>query len=403
REFLREIFRAVHSMKGATGFLGFQRLERVAHAGEDLLTQLCDSDLDVSTARMDGLLLLLDTLRGILRGIEQTGAEPIGVDTGLLAQLEMLQQPDTAQKQSETLNATAESAVAAGLARTSKYPDVAPENAAPQVIENPTNETVSERISVEKNASDVSVMDTSVRIDVDVLQRLMNLAGELVLTRNQIVATATDGRMNALVQRLDRVTGEIRDAILRIRMQPVGQIFARFPGLVRELARQSGKRVRLEMEGQQTQMDRSVLGLMRDPLLHALRNAIDHGIETPEVRAARGKPVEGQLRLRAASVGDHVILEIIDDGGGILPDRLRRRAVERGRMSEGQAAALSDREACNLVFTAGFSTAAKVTNVSGRGVGLDVVSHNVERAGGSVEIYSVPGEGTTLRMRLPAG
>jgi two-component system chemotaxis sensor kinase CheA len=398
-ELLREIFRAVHTIKGTTGFLGFQRLERVAHAGENLLAGLRDGDLVVNAACIDVLLLLLDTLRSILRGIEQTGAEPEGADAPLLAQLEALQSLEEAsQKNGASGNAAAfvKEGRYDGAAAMATTAGIVPA-AIPKSKENSGGHT-----GIEEGEAPASVVDATVRVDVDVLQRLMNLAGELVLTRNQIVAAATeDQRIGMLAQRLDRVTGDMRDAIMRVRMQPVEQVFARFPRLVRELARQCGKQVRLEMEGQQTRLDRSVLELMRDPLLHAIRNSIDHGIEAPEMRTANGKPAEGNLRLRAASAGDHVILEIIDDGGGIFPERLRQRAVERGLISSEQAAALSDSEACNLVFVPGFSTASQVTNVSGRGIGLDVVRKNVEHAGGSVEMHSVPGQGTTIRMRLP--
>ncbi len=402
-ELLREIFRAVHTIKGTTGFLGFERLERVAHAGENVLAKLRDGELDISSPLTDVLLRLLDTLRSILRGIEQNDREPEGADTNLLAQLEAFQFSSTLP---EAAPSSPPATVVAAVAKS----------------DTPTQENVEKKQSnPEKNASTIaagngaevitasaessdaggSVVDSTVRVDVDVLQRLMNLAGELVLTRNQIVVAAGEGPLGGLAQKLDRVTGEIRDAVMRVRMQPVEQVFSRFPRMVRELARQCGKQVRLEMEGQQTRLDRSMLELMRDPLLHAIRNAIDHGIEPPEIRSAQGKPTEGRLRLRAASVGDHVLIEILDDGGGIVPDRMRQHAVRKGLLTAEQAAALTDAEARNLVFAAGFSTAAQVTNVSGRGVGLDVVRQNVEHAGGSVVLESTVGVGTTIRMRLP--
>ncbi len=381
-ELLREIFRAVHTIKGTTGFLGFQRLERVAHAGENLLARLRDGEIVVSAALLDVLLLLLDTLRGILRGIEQQDREPEGEDANLLAQLEALQAPSLVPMPSPALKSVLEPASAS------------------QPVDTLATAAIASPDTANRDAGG-SVTDSTVRVDVDVLQRLMNLTGELVLTRNQIVVTAGNGPLSALAQRLDRVTGEMRDAVMRARMQPVEQVFSRFPRLVRELARQCGKQVHLEMEGQQTRLDRSVLELMRDPLLHAIRNAIDHGIEAPETRSANGKSVEGHLYLRAASVGDHVTIEVTDDGGGIVPDSMRQHAIQKGLISAEQAAALTDGDARNLVFLPGFSTAAQVTHVSGRGVGLDVVRQNVERVGGSAVIESVEGAGTTLRLRLP--
>ena len=392
---LREIFRSVHTIKGATGFLGFERLERVAHAGENLLVKMRDGELSPTPARIDVLLLLLDALRGILQGIEQgDGIEPAGEDVHLLEQL-------AAQQTDATPVATAPVVEDVGA-----YPAAPPILAAqPMEVANPSAAPAAP-IPVSKEPTEVlvaanDVTDSTVRVDVEVLQQLLNLAGELVLTRNQIVAAAHGSTMETLAQRLHRVTGEIREAVMRVRMQPVEQVFARFPRLVRELSRQCGKSVRLEMEGQQTLLDRSVLEMIRDPLLHAIRNAIDHGIETAEVRASRGKPQEGLLRLRATSAGDHVLIEVSDDGGGMVPERLRQSAVNKGLLTPEQAAALSDAEARNLVFLPGFSTAAQVTNVSGRGVGLDVVRQNVERLGGSVGLASSEGVGTTIRLRLP--
>ncbi len=404
-ELLREIVRAVHPIKGTPGFLGYQRLEHVAHVGENVLVRLRDGDLAATPAVLQVLLLLLDTLRNILRGIEQNDCEPEGTDAVLLGQLEVLHAAPSVKNSAAPDSAAPVISPEPGSIPLPTSSPIAPPDGVSSV---PVEAATKEKAAPENNEAAVatepgagSVLDSTVRVDVDVLQRLMNLAGELVLTRNQIVAIASEGQVGALAQRLDRVTGEIRDAVMRVRMQPVKQVFTRFPSLVRELARQCGKQVRLEMEGQETRLDRSVLEMMRDPLLHAIRNAIDHGIEAPDVRAAQGKAPEGRLLLRAASVGDHVVLEISDDGGGISPEKLRRHAIHKGLITEAQAAALSDREARNLVFMAGFSTAAQVTNVSGRGVGLDVVRQNVERAGGSVELQSTMGEGTTIRMRIP--
>ncbi len=391
---LREIFRAVHTIKGATGFLGFERLERVAHAGENLLVKMRDGELQPTPERRNVLFRLLDALRGILQGIEQgDGKEPTGEDTPLLAQL--ASQQAEAAPAPEVASASVP-AVAEKMAAASAQPQ---QESVSEANSSPAASSPAE--STENSAAATGVADTTVRVDVEVLQQLLNLAGELVLTRNQIVAAAHGSALETLAQRLHRVTGEIRDAVMRVRMQPVEQVFARFPRLVRELARQCGKSVRLEMEGQQTRLDRSVLEMIRDPLLHAIRNAIDHGIEAPDVRVSRRKPQEGLLRLRASSAGDHVQIEICDDGGGMVPERLRQNAVNKGLLTAEQAAVLSDAEARNLVFLPGFSTAAQVTNVSGRGVGLDVVRQNVERLGGSVTLESAEGQGTTIRLRLP--
>ena len=244
--------------------------------------------------------------------------------------------------------------------------------------------------------------DSTLRVDIGLLNRMMNLVGELVLTRNQILqANSTDAEFMPLARRLDMVTADLREAVMKARMQPVSHVFSKFPRLVRDLAQQLDKRVRLRMEGQETELDKSLLEAIKDPLTHSVRNAIDHGIEAPELREAAGKDPEGQLTLSARQQGSHVIVEVTDDGGGIRVERIRDKAIERRLITPQKAAQLSDRELLQLIFLPGFSTAEKVTNVSGRGVGMDVVRTNVERIGGKVEIDSRSGTGTTLRLSIP--
>jgi len=231
---------------------------------------------------------------------------------------------------------------------------------------------------------------------------MMNLVGELVLTRNQVLqATAADPKMTMLSRRLDMVTADLRESVMKARMQPVSNIFSKMPRIVRDLSQVLGRRVRLEVEGQDTELDKSLLEAIKDPLTHAVRNALDHGVEPPDVRAAAGKDPEGILKLRAAQEGSHVIVEFQDDGAGIDVEKVRRKAIERGVISNERAGQMSDRELLQLIFVPGFSTAAAVTNVSGRGVGMDVVRTNVEKIGGKVEIDSRVGKGTTLRLRIP--
>ncbi|MGC2637947.1 MAG: chemotaxis protein CheA, partial [Acidobacteriaceae bacterium] len=244
--------------------------------------------------------------------------------------------------------------------------------------------------------------DSTLRVDVQLLNRMMNLVGELVLTRNQILqAMAADAGFAQLGRRLDMVTADLREAVMRARMQPVSHVFARFPRLVRDLSHALGKRVRLELEGQETELDKSLLEAIRDPLTHAIRNAIDHGIELPDARIACGKPAEGVVRLRARHEGSHVIIETQDDGAGMNIGRIRDKAVERQLVPAARAEQMSEREILQLIFLPGFTTAAMVTSVSGRGVGMDVVRTNVEKIGGKVEIDSHPGQGTILRLRIP--
>ncbi|MDQ7051898.1 MAG: chemotaxis protein CheW [candidate division KSB1 bacterium] len=246
--------------------------------------------------------------------------------------------------------------------------------------------------------------DTAIRVDVSILDRLMNMVGELVLARNQILRFADrsdDPDFQAATHRLNQVTSELQEGIMKTRMQPVGHIFSRFHRVVRDLSHILNKEVELKLEGEDTELDKTLLEAMRDPLLHLVRNAIDHGIEPKEVRERIGKPIVGTIILRAYHESGQVNLEVIDDGQGIDPEKLRQKAVEKGLINPTEARALSDRDVLNLIFRPGFSTAAKVTNLSGRGVGMDVVKTHIEKIGGSVEVHSELGAGTTIRIKIP--
>jgi two-component system chemotaxis sensor kinase CheA len=244
----------------------------------------------------------------------------------------------------------------------------------------------------------------TVRVSVSLLDRLMNLVGELVLARNQLLQfsdTTQDGDFSAVSQRMNLIATELQEEVMKTRMQPIGNVWNKFPRTVRDLAHSCGKEVRLEMEGQETELDRTIIEAIKDPLTHLVRNAMDHGIEAPEARKRAGKDATGCLMLRAFHEGGQVNIEISDDGAGLNRERIRKKAVERGLVSAEQAARLPDRDVFNMVFLPGFSTAEKVTQVSGRGVGMDVVKTNVEKIGGMVDIQSTPGEGTTVRVKIP--
>jgi two-component system, chemotaxis family, sensor kinase CheA len=248
----------------------------------------------------------------------------------------------------------------------------------------------------------MAAAESTLRVDVALLNRMMNLVGELVLARNQVLQVATGiPRLTQLSRRLDMITADLRESVMKARMQPVSSVFSKVPRLIRDLSQALGRRVRLEMEGQETELDKSLLEAIKDPLTHAIRNALDHGIEPPEARIAAGKSAEGLLRIRASQEGSHVIIEVCDDGAGISVERVREKAIERGLISAEHAAQQSERELLQLIFLPGFSTASAITNVSGRGVGMDVVRTNVEKIGGKVELDSHPGKGTTLRLRIP--
>ena len=370
-----EIFRSVHTIKGTTGFLGFERLEKLAHAGEHLLGSLREGKLAVTSELISGLLRLMDGLRAILTLIEATGSEGTRAgddDTALIAELVALnvEVPVIAVVGGSSVVAPGQKpAVMAALAPT---------------------------------VSATALSDKTLRIDVEVLNRMMNLVGELVLTRNQMLQSGVEAtNFPELARRLDSVTADLRETVMQARMQPVGNLFGKFPRMVRDLAQTCGREVRIEFSGQETGLDKSLLEAIKDPLTHAVRNAVDHGIEPPAVRVLSGKPAEGCLRLRAFHQSGSVVIELADDGAGIAIERVLAKAVERGLVTPEQAADMTEREALQLVFLPGFSTAAAVTTVSGRGVGMDVVRANVEKVGGSVELESKVGVGTTLRLRVP--
>lgn len=358
-EALARVFRAVHTIKGTCGFFGMPRLEGLAHAGENVLTKLLGGDLPFSARVADVLLRLVDSLRAILGMIERTQKEGEPPTAALVRDLER---------------------VAAGEAI-----DSAPE--APLL-----------------EAAEPHAAPRTVRLDVSVLDELMSGVGELVLSKNQIVEAAERRRDTALglaAQHLSRITGAFQESVMRARMEPVGRAWAKVPRLARDLSALFGKQVRVTVKGAETELDRTILEAIADPLTHLVRNSLDHGIERPDTRRATGKPAIGRLALSAYQEGGHVVIEIRDDGAGIDPERIRAAAVKKGLRTREQAAALSDAEAQRLVFLPGFSTAREVTAVSGRGVGMDVVRTNVEGVGGTVDLSSKPGKGTTVRIVLP--
>jgi two-component system chemotaxis sensor kinase CheA len=361
RDLLAGVFRCIHTIKGTCGFLGFSRLEAVSHVGESLLSLLRDGVLVLTPEITSALLQLVDAIRQILAGIETTGQEADADYTALVELLTRLQSPDESP--------------AAALATT---------------------------VAAEGRGSAVS--DTNIRVDVGLLDKLMNLVGELVLARNQILqytATHEDSAFAATSQRLNLITTELQEGVMKTRMQPIGNIWGRLPRMVRDLATACGKQVAIEMEGKETELDKTVIEAIKDPLTHIVRNSVDHGLELPAVRVAAGKPAEGRLVLRAFHEGGQVNLEICDDGAGINVERVREKAVERGLVSAEQAARMSEREVHHLIFLPGFSTAETVSNISGRGVGMDVVRTNIEKIGGTVDVQSVAGQGTTLRIKIP--
>jgi two-component system, chemotaxis family, sensor kinase CheA len=468
KQTLGSVFRAIHTIKGTCGFLGFSKLESVAHVGENLLSKLRDGKLMLNPSITTALLSMLDAVRQILSCIEKNNTDEGQVDySALVARLTALTQGDAVPAPVEMVAAAAPPpalAVEPKAALPVEMPSAPPVElkavvpAEPKVtlpVETPTDgepevdatsrigdilieggkvapevvaqaaqqqkggdprklgeilveqqavkpQEVNEALKTQGEAR--SLTDSNIRVDVSLLDKLMNLVGELVLARNQVLqhtVTQQDGSFIATSQRLNLITTELQAGVMKTRMQPIGNVWSKFPRVVRDLASGCGKQIRLEMEGKETELDKTIIEAIKDPLTHIVRNSADHGIEGQEARLAAGKPAEGCLRLRAFHEGGQVNIEISDDGAGIDPERVKAKALSKGLITSEQASRMTEREMTNLVFLPGFSTAEKITNVSGRGVGMDVVKTNIEKIGGTVDIQSLRGAGTTLKIKIP--
>jgi two-component system chemotaxis sensor kinase CheA len=407
REILARIFRTIHTIKGTSGFFDFTKLQALAHAGENLLAMLRDGALEVTPSRTTALLTMVDAVRVLLASIEATGGEGDGDYAPLAAQLEGLMKPEPpAERLTDILvrdgKTTPEEVERAVEAQQAGDPRRVGEILVEQGAIRPKD--VVEALQAQQDGKSAGVSEGTLRVDVGLLDRLMNQVGELVLARNQILRLGSgldDPGFRAAVQRLNLVTTELQEGVMKTRMQPIGNVWSKFPRVVRDLAMQCGKRVRLELEGRDTELDKTILEAIKDPLTHLVRNSVDHGIETPDARAQAGKNPEGLLRLSAYHEGGQVILEVLDDGAGIRAERIKAKALEKGLVAADRLARMGDPEALQLIFLPGFSTAEKVTNVSGRGVGMDVVRTNIERIGGTMDLSSEPGVGTRLKIKIP--
>lgn len=368
------LFRATHSVKGSAGFLGFRGLERLAHATETLLDGLRKGTVTPDQAVTDLLLRVTDRLRA---AVEALPADTAAAHDDLIQKIQnviITGRPD----------APARAAPGAGTATLKSQPTVEPPSP-------PADAQGSER-------------SATIRVPVEVIDRLMNLASELVLARNQALetlVTPADARGRQLLQRINSVTTDLQQAVMLTRMQPVGTVFNRFPRMVRDLARSLGKRIHLSVTGSEVELDKSVLEKLADPLNHLVRNACDHGLEPPANRLASGKTEVANLELSARQEGGQILVRVADDGRGIDPGRVKAKALEKGLVGPQDLDGLTDSQAQALILTPGFSTAEKVTDISGRGVGLDVVKTNLESIGGTLQIDSIPGQGTTFSLRLP--
>jgi two-component system chemotaxis sensor kinase CheA len=427
RDALAGVFRTIHTIKGTCGFLGFGKLEKVAHVGENLLSRLRDGQLVLTREITTALLNMVDAVRQMLKEIESTGTDGTNDYPELREELTRLQQGMPKHEKGKTAKKAGVSTTpaAAGPAAPAEKISAEPgpsmeaeaqESASqPEQSENRTSsETVPEQGTVRAGEADgqrspqaaahASASDSTVRVNVGLLDKVMTLVGELVLARNQVLqysGRAKDAGLLAAAQRLNLITTELQEGVMKTRMQPIGNIWGQFPRTVRDVAQGCGKEVTIEMEGKETELDKTIIEAIKDPLTHLVRNSVDHGIELPEERVQKGKSRSGRLILRAFHEGGQVNIEISDDGAGLNSDRIRKKAMERGIVSAEQVTRMSERDVFNLIFLPGFSTAEEVTNVSGRGVGMDVVRTNVERIGGSVDVQSTPGQGTTVKVKIP--
>jgi two-component system chemotaxis sensor kinase CheA len=436
RDLISRIFRAIHTIKGTSGFLAFGRLEKLAHAGESLLSRLRDGVQPVTPQTITTLLATIDGVRSLLATIEESGNEgEVDVERIITAVHAQMNAP------AETAEAPAPAAEEAAPVPLEEATRAAPEPVEGQrrplgemlvesgaaqpadvgsalqqqlegddrklgtiLLEEGKAQPAAVTEALQAQTPKRSVADSAIRVDVDLLDGLMNLVGELVLARNQLVRGVMESGDTGLVrsaQRLGMITSELQAGIMKTRMQPIDHIWSKLPRVIRDLSNSLGKQVQLVMQGKETELDRSLLEAVKDPLTHLVRNAVDHGIQEPDVRIAAGKPAEGTLTLRAYHEGGHVAVEVADDGAGMDVNRIAEKAIEKGLLRADQVPTMDKRDIMAMVFQPGFSTAAKVTNVSGRGVGMDVVKTNIERIGGTVSVDSTLGEGTVWRLNIP--
>jgi two-component system chemotaxis sensor kinase CheA len=420
RPALDKIFRLVHTLKGTCGFLGLGRLEALAHAGETLLGRFRDGKLQVSGEAVTLILKSIDRIKTVIDGLGATGAEPVGEDGDLITALEAMamgapahapaaSEPDPEPqpegydpvlgrvlRPGEVSAADLDAAFAAAEGPADFAPAPPPEAPAPVAEARPVD-------SVEEEAAPLAAAQ-SIRVGVDVLEDMMTLVSELVLTRNQLLQInrgRSDDSFSPPLQRLSTITGELQDSVMKTRMQPIGQAWKKLPRIIRDLANELDKKIDLVLEGEATELDRQVLEQIRDPLTHMVRNSADHGLEGPVDRRAAGKAETGTIHLSAYHEGGSIVIRLRDDGRGLDTARIREKAIEKGLLTRSDAEALTESQVHRLIFAPGFSTAAAVTNVSGRGVGMDVVRSNIEQIGGQIDLQSTFGSGCTVTIKIP--
>ena len=414
---LNAIFRCFHTVKGGAGFLNLEPVVKLCHVAEELCNGLRSDKFALNADIVDALSAAIDQLQDQHAALA-AGQDPAAADPALLARLAELagsaavseQEPAAAAPDADIdlnnipddvdldalldqMHGVAAGAPASAPAAESGATDEPPRSPPPKASPGPSA------------APPPKPVESSIRVDTVRLDAVMNLIGELVLARNQLKAQVRAARMGEdatrVSARIDRVTTELQGAVMKIRMQAIRKVFSRFPRIVRDLARSLGKDVVLELQGEDTELDKNLVEALSDPLVHLVRNAVDHGIESPQQRQAAGKPAQGTVQLSAAQEGDDIVIRIVDDGAGMDPNRLRAKAVERGVLDQDEAARMDSADCFRIIFMAGFSTRDDVSDISGRGVGMDVVKNRIDQLNGHIHIDSVLGQGSTMELRLP--
>ena len=398
------IFRGLHTLKGSSGFFSLKRIEKLSHAGENLLGKIRDGHIKVDFTKSTHFLEMNDVFRKIIEGLEATYTEPPGDDQALVETLLSMSNGQVAVNPTASQSAAPSNTDAATNLLNSDYVTNSYETNLSNETQDADSINTAESLVANSTNSSSKELSLPVKVNPEVLDKLMNIASEMVLARNRLLPfsqQSNDKLFTGAVRNIDLLTRELQERMMKVRMQPIGSIWAKFPRLVRDVALECDKKVRLVQEGAETELDRILLDSMRDPLIHLIRNSIDHSIELPEIRHEKGKPEIGSLLLRAKHQNGMVMIDVIDDGAGIAYESIRERAITKGLITPLKAASLSNSELINLIFLPGFSTRETVTNLSGRGVGMDVVKNNIESLGGSIEMSSVPNEGTHVQLRIP--
>src|SRR3974390_2776558 len=404
---LDNVFRLVHTIKGTCGFLGLPRLEALTHAAEALMGRFRDG-LRSPKEMVTLVLATIDRIKQILESLEREQREPEGSDDDLIIDLERMVEKISGPK--APVQHTVETFTHQVQERPLRSVDDSPDDLEwalretavkvrkPKIVRPAPSEAALKEEDSGKSGGQ------SIRVSVDTLERLMTMVSELVLTRNQLLETVRrheDSEFKVPLQRLSNVTAELQEGIMKTRMQPIGNAWQKLPRIVRDLSQELGKQIELEMQGAETELDRQVLDLIKDPLTHMVRNSADDGLESPEERRVAGKPEQGRIRLSAYHEGGHIIIQVADDGRGLNTERIKAKAIARGLVSAANAEKLTEGQIHKFIFAPGFSTAPAVTNVSGRGVGMDVVRSNIDQIGGTIDVKSVAGVGLSFTIKIP--